>query len=1078
MRKTANIEFFLKLYIDKGLSIIPLGYKSKRPVTDWKRYQYTRPSREELEKWFSDGRKNIGIVTGRVSNNLVVIDFDDANVFQEWKNSLSEDLRRLLDWTWIVKTAKGYHVYFYVPETVRTKPKLRGGIDIKAEGGYVVAPPSIHPSGPQYLFLTDPEITDIYKLNRDEWSRIKESLGWKEEEIQNPINEAGEGRRLTEDEIYEIVDLVSKIYRKNFRDLIIFGLTGWLRKAGISYESAYKIIDLLTVNDEERKHRFYVLDRTYNKLPLDIDLKGFKQIEEIIDKLSSRNKTKIMLRLSKIIGVKPPELTVVKSDMNNPLRKTIRLTSISLVHAETRQVFEDEGDGVLTLREIEVLFRIYKAYPVRKGLPVLIFDNDGYINIHRREYALQPINKDILDILEKSKLSTQFLASIVKRFGYNIDKNTSRTDILRRLYELKTVYTPVPLLKNVDFLKGFDWRKLIDEIVDYKAIKIDPRLKIVRKATLLRGLRQEINPHGIIVLPGQTGKSSWYKAIGHIQDSVTAKGLLGYADTEGEHPGAIDGTELPFAIDQIENNSAYQVLRYLFNIMEYGSATVTAAAISFEVTSKSIFIILSNPIGDPRRGFEYLLAHLTRNPTLGRRFGVILYDKEAVRIEKREKDLFKQLSEKIKLFRAVEDYARKELVKIVEDDIVWEWLNTKNSEWLDHAKKVLDSLEDDSDLKEFLLEFIENGWTHIKGAALYCALVDNLDKIALREYDIENIIAQAEEYLTEILDINYNSVTNLVSDFEETKEERIKRTFAQLPQYLREIVSAVEHFRRSLSEEEREEIKLPYELYLKKLPYKPEKQKYLSKILTDIIRRGNPTKWNNDLKKLFGFELVIKDREVYAVLHSVDLVDVIEPIGEFDNSRSDISEFSDIVPGKGYNQLDEVKLNNNDSDKVRKVEKSTVVNNKNSPPRPYPKSPKTPKKEDGLKNTGKNTASENNVFGYPKSNIYKNDKNTGSIQPVSKKCRNCIFHRGTKCLLHRELTVVSPEYNCSNFVSSHLGSLVLRIVEQRQPLEKEKLLAVEFSEYTRDDIVRALYLLLKAGLLKEENGLLWVVRNE
>ena len=56
-----------------------------------------------------------------------------------------------------VITARGRHVYFQMPETpVRNSAgKIAPGIDVRGDGGYVLAPPSIHPSGKRYEWSVD-----------------------------------------------------------------------------------------------------------------------------------------------------------------------------------------------------------------------------------------------------------------------------------------------------------------------------------------------------------------------------------------------------------------------------------------------------------------------------------------------------------------------------------------------------------------------------------------------------------------------------------------------------------------------------------------------------------------------------------------------------------------------------------------------------------------------------------------------------------------------------------------------------------------------------------------------------------
>jgi len=124
-------EVYVNVY---GFSVIPL--KGKKPVIEWKEYQQRKPTIEELQEWFQENKFNIGIITGSISG-IVVVDFDSEEAYQQFKDIQSP----------LVKTGKGYHMYFKYQDGVRNFQKREDlqEIDLRAEGGYVVAPPSMHP---------------------------------------------------------------------------------------------------------------------------------------------------------------------------------------------------------------------------------------------------------------------------------------------------------------------------------------------------------------------------------------------------------------------------------------------------------------------------------------------------------------------------------------------------------------------------------------------------------------------------------------------------------------------------------------------------------------------------------------------------------------------------------------------------------------------------------------------------------------------------------------------------------------------------------------------------------------------
>jgi len=82
---------------------------------------------------------NIGIVTGNISK-LAVIDVDDPNLLPELEELLPE-----LNETTRVRTRRGYHYYFSLNgEQVKSTNHLFGrSLELKSDGNYVVAPPSI-----------------------------------------------------------------------------------------------------------------------------------------------------------------------------------------------------------------------------------------------------------------------------------------------------------------------------------------------------------------------------------------------------------------------------------------------------------------------------------------------------------------------------------------------------------------------------------------------------------------------------------------------------------------------------------------------------------------------------------------------------------------------------------------------------------------------------------------------------------------------------------------------------------------------------------------------------------------------
>jgi phage/plasmid-associated DNA primase len=152
-----------KKLVDMGLSVIPLKEREKTPaIPSWEEYQHRLPTDMELHKWFDDGKNNIAIVCGEVSKNFITLDFDNKEIIP----FVIEDIQNYIGKTYVVQTNRGYHLGFRLPinvdkKFIRSREFKNLGIDLRGEGGYIVAPPSIHPSGKPYQFKGELKIETI-----------------------------------------------------------------------------------------------------------------------------------------------------------------------------------------------------------------------------------------------------------------------------------------------------------------------------------------------------------------------------------------------------------------------------------------------------------------------------------------------------------------------------------------------------------------------------------------------------------------------------------------------------------------------------------------------------------------------------------------------------------------------------------------------------------------------------------------------------------------------------------------------------------------------------------------------------
>jgi|GEM_PF-5210948 len=151
---TKTLKAQLAIYQSNGWRAIPLdppvrGSNGKTPPRGFPLATYLHDDNPPPipDQWLETS--NVGIVTGRVSS-IAVLDLDNADAIDQAK-------RFGLPETPMAASGRGMHVYFQYDPALRTGVGLLPGLDLKSDGGYVVAPPSVHASGKQYRWIVPPE---------------------------------------------------------------------------------------------------------------------------------------------------------------------------------------------------------------------------------------------------------------------------------------------------------------------------------------------------------------------------------------------------------------------------------------------------------------------------------------------------------------------------------------------------------------------------------------------------------------------------------------------------------------------------------------------------------------------------------------------------------------------------------------------------------------------------------------------------------------------------------------------------------------------------------------------------------
>lgn len=238
-----------RAYVAAGFSVIPNKPKGKEPaISKWKQYQKRRPAISELSDWFAETDNNVGLVMGAVSGNAFALDFDDPHLVR-----FAFDIPKLAQETFVQETAKGVHVVFRIegePVKSHNYRDLGLPLDIKGEGGQIVAAPSVHESGAVYRKLS-PDV----RVGIIERKALDAQLA-----------------RLAEE--WPIVQAVLPHYSEGRRHDIALSLAAWLRRRGFPPDRAGRFMQGLAraAGDAEGENRARAVEDTFAKAETQISV--------------------------------------------------------------------------------------------------------------------------------------------------------------------------------------------------------------------------------------------------------------------------------------------------------------------------------------------------------------------------------------------------------------------------------------------------------------------------------------------------------------------------------------------------------------------------------------------------------------------------------------------------------------------------------------------------------------------------------------------------------------------------------------------------------------------------------------
>ena len=178
-------------FLAEGISVVPVANDgSKRPALAWERYQEQLPTADQLLLWFKQDVDGIGVICGKVSGNLEMLELEGRAVAAKMHLDIAEiannsglgDLWQRLNAGYVEMTPSGGLHWLYrvtdgqLPGNTKLarKPGENGGVDVfaetRSEGGFTITAPSggsTHPNGGNWTLIGG-SIESIPKITMQE----------------------------------------------------------------------------------------------------------------------------------------------------------------------------------------------------------------------------------------------------------------------------------------------------------------------------------------------------------------------------------------------------------------------------------------------------------------------------------------------------------------------------------------------------------------------------------------------------------------------------------------------------------------------------------------------------------------------------------------------------------------------------------------------------------------------------------------------------------------------------------------------------------------------------------------------
>lgn len=313
---------------------------------------------------------------------------------------------------------------------------------------------------------------------------------------------------------------------------------------------------------------------------------------------------------------------------------------------------------------------------------------------------------------------------------------------------------------------------------------------------------QPYNDHMTLISPTKMSKTWLGDKIGIHYDEATKAGLKGFSTADATNIGVLDGTYKLVTCDNVHEYPT-ESLRGLLEIREKGSATISKgkAPVHTRTTSAINFILNPPDTTDPSQLAQFFVeyirkqAEVSTGPVASRDSLVVFL----TAIEEVTGDPLEDTT--VKKNKLVFEHILDVVNQRVETDIfrhrdVQSWLNRNIDNFYGTINRFFegrDAVVVTEEIRNYWRSLGKAAFKHIRGRALKQGIMDNLKPIYLNEYDLTQILSDAEEQLHRICHLIIESMQRMLTLISQVpRDQWILNRYQQIPnKYVKAVVLAV-----------------------------------------------------------------------------------------------------------------------------------------------------------------------------------------------------------------------------------------------------------------------------------------------